>query len=108
MPGRPCTLLGRDICMLRRDRSQYLIMQRIDRLEYSFPEGFDADAEDLVRQLLVDMPSHRLGARSVDDIKAHRFFQGVQRCVRSCRCAGMHAEVRAACTRGGKRRSGAP
>ena len=33
--------------------SEYLTWQKIKRLDYSFPEGFDEEAKDLVRKLLV-------------------------------------------------------
>lgn len=33
--------------------SEYLTWQKIKRLEYSFPEGFDEQAKDLVQRLLV-------------------------------------------------------
>lgn len=36
-----------------RARSEYKIFQKIMALEYEFPEGFDADAQDLVQKLLV-------------------------------------------------------
>lgn len=33
--------------------SEYLTWQKIKQLEYSFPDGFDEDAKDLVQKLLV-------------------------------------------------------
>ena len=33
--------------------SEYLTWQKIKQLDYTFPEGFDAEAADLVRRLLV-------------------------------------------------------
>lgn len=33
--------------------SEYLTWQKIKQLDYTFPEGFDPDAADLVRRLLV-------------------------------------------------------
>lgn len=33
--------------------SEYLTWQKIKRLDYSFPDGFDEEAKDLVRKLLV-------------------------------------------------------
>jgi 3-phosphoinositide dependent protein kinase-1 len=33
--------------------SEYLTWQKIKQLEYSFPEGFDEQAKDLVKRLLV-------------------------------------------------------
>lgn len=34
-------------------RNEYLIFQKIARLEYEFPDGFDIAAKELVKQLLV-------------------------------------------------------
>ncbi|KAI0743885.1 kinase-like protein [Daedaleopsis nitida] len=54
--------------------------QKIKQLEYSFPEGFDEQAQDLVRKLLVRDPDQRLGAGASGtsyDMKAlrtHPFF----------------------------------
>jgi 3-phosphoinositide dependent protein kinase-1 len=33
--------------------SEYLTWQKIKHLDYTFPDGFDPDAADLVRRLLV-------------------------------------------------------
>ena len=33
--------------------SEYLTWQKIKQLEYTFPDGFDTEAADLVRRLLV-------------------------------------------------------
>lgn len=33
--------------------SDYLTMQKIKQLDYSFPDGFDDDVKDLVQKLLV-------------------------------------------------------
>jgi len=33
--------------------SEYLTWQKIKQLEYTFPDGFDPEAADLVRRLLV-------------------------------------------------------
>ena len=33
--------------------SDYLTWQKIKKLEYTFPEGFDVHAQDLVQRLLV-------------------------------------------------------
>jgi serine/threonine protein kinase len=40
--------------------SEYLTWQKIKQLEYSFPEGFDEQAKDIVRRLLVRRVSHLL------------------------------------------------
>ena len=33
--------------------SEYLTWQKIKQLDYSFPEGFDPEAQDLVQKLIV-------------------------------------------------------
>lgn len=33
--------------------SEYLMWQKVKLLEYTFPDGFDEDAKDLVKRLLV-------------------------------------------------------
>ncbi|TFL04866.1 kinase-like domain-containing protein, partial [Pterulicium gracile] len=60
--------------------SEYLTWQKIKQLEYSFPEGFDPVAQDLVQRLLVKDPSARLGAGSsgsdhdMPALRSHPFF----------------------------------
>ncbi|KAI0745389.1 kinase-like protein [Earliella scabrosa] len=54
--------------------------QKIKQLEYSFPEGFDEQAQDLVRKLLVRDPDQRLGAGppgspfDMEALRSHPFF----------------------------------
>lgn len=63
-----------------RGGSEYLIFQNILKQQLSFPEGFDAQARDLVERLLVLEPSARLGAQDrirYSSIRAHPFFAGV-------------------------------
>lgn len=55
-------------------------MQRIDALQYAFPDDFDAVARDLVEQLLVQEPSERLGADDLEKLKGHAFFAGAVLC----------------------------
>lgn len=63
-------------------RSEYLIFQKILKLEYEFPDGFSPSARDLVEKLLVLDPKQRLGANDppgegYPSIRAHPFFQGI-------------------------------
>ncbi|CDO69253.1 hypothetical protein BN946_scf185042.g155 [Trametes cinnabarina] len=57
--------------------------QKIKQLEYSFPEGFDDQAQDLIRKLLVRDPDQRLGAGppgspwDMDALRNHPFFSGI-------------------------------
>lgn len=41
--------------------SEYLISQKILKLQYEFPDGFDERVKDFVEKLLVLEPSRRLG-----------------------------------------------
>ncbi|KAI8992856.1 kinase-like protein [Trametes punicea] len=57
--------------------------QKIKQLEYSFPEGFDEQAQDLIRKLLVRDPDQRLGAGppgspwDMDALRRHPFFSAI-------------------------------
>ena len=44
--------------------SEYLTWQKIKQLEYSFPDGFDEQAKDLVQRLLVRIFCHDAHAKS--------------------------------------------
>lgn len=63
-----------------RSRSEYLIFQKILKLEYEIPDGFCPLAKSLVSQLLVLDPSQRLGAQDehgagYPSIRANSFFE---------------------------------
>jgi len=63
-----------------QSQSEYLIFQKIQNLEYSFHEGFDARAKDLVTKFLVIDPKERLGAMDTNgyaSIKNHPFFESI-------------------------------
>merc|ERR1719154_299784 len=63
-----------------QSQSAYLIFQKIQTLEYSFHEGFDARAKDLVTKFLVIDPIERLGAQDTvgyPSIKSHPFFANI-------------------------------
>ncbi|KAI0823338.1 kinase-like protein [Trametes gibbosa] len=57
--------------------------QKIKQLEYSFPEGFDEQAQDLIRKLLVRDPDQRLGAGpsgspwDMQSLRGHPFFSPI-------------------------------
>ena len=57
--------------------SEYLTFQLITARDLSFPEGFPPVAADLVDRLLREQPAQRLGARDLDDLRAHPFFEGI-------------------------------
>ncbi len=61
-------------------QTEYLIFQKIQKLEYCFHEGFDEHAKDLIGRLLVIEPSERLGANDgtyYTSIRAHPYFAGI-------------------------------
>ena len=62
-------------------QTEYLIFQKIQALDYTFPEGFDSRVKDLVSRLLVIKPEERLGnlesRTGYASIKNHTFFEGV-------------------------------
>ncbi|TCD69268.1 pkb-activating kinase-like protein [Steccherinum ochraceum] len=63
--------------------SDYLTLEKIKKMEYSFPEGFDENAKDLVQKLLVRDPVQRLGAgppgstNDVQSLRSHPFFSSI-------------------------------
>jgi 3-phosphoinositide dependent protein kinase-1 len=64
-----------------RGASEYLIFQKILKLDYEFPQSFDKNAEDLVKKLLVIAPSGRLGATDqvpYKSIQEHKFFRDIK------------------------------
>ncbi|XP_026762690.1 3-phosphoinositide-dependent protein kinase 1 isoform X1 [Galleria mellonella] len=64
-----------------RAATEFLIFQKILKMEYEFPEGFPADAKDLVEKLLVLDHSKRIGAddqgETYESIRNHPFFAGI-------------------------------
>ena len=63
--------------------SEYLTFQKIKQLDYSFPDGFDPEAKDLVQKILVRDPAERLGAglpgssNSMEALRAHPYFSTI-------------------------------
>ncbi|XP_050301384.1 3-phosphoinositide-dependent protein kinase 1 [Anthonomus grandis grandis] len=60
--------------------SEYLIFQKIIKLEYQFPEDFDDTIKDFVEKLLVLEPNRRLGASDsipYTSLRAHKMFEGI-------------------------------
>ncbi|XP_072273840.1 3-phosphoinositide-dependent protein kinase 1 isoform X2 [Pyxicephalus adspersus] len=63
-----------------RAGNEYLIFQKIIKLEYDFPEKFFPRAKDLVERLLVSDPTKRLGCEELGGfgpLKAQLFFDGI-------------------------------
>ncbi|XP_036422693.1 3-phosphoinositide-dependent protein kinase 1a [Colossoma macropomum] len=62
-----------------RAANEYLIFQKIIKLEYEFPEKFFPKAKDLVEKLLCLDPTRRLGCEEMggyNPLKVHPFFEG--------------------------------
>ncbi|KAK7692547.1 hypothetical protein QCA50_004177 [Cerrena zonata] len=63
--------------------SEYLTLEKIKSMQYSFPEGFDEEAKDLVEKLLMRDPTERLGAgeagtpNDMNALRAHPFFASI-------------------------------
>ncbi|GJN93854.1 hypothetical protein Rhopal_006913-T1 [Rhodotorula paludigena] len=68
-------------------RTEYLMFQKIIKLEYEFPLGFPTDAKDLVEKLLIELsnvpqvvdPKARLGGdpsngNGIEAVQSHPFF----------------------------------
>ncbi|XP_061387063.1 3-phosphoinositide-dependent protein kinase 1 [Musca vetustissima] len=64
-----------------RGSNDYVIFKEIIACNLDFPQGFDKDAEDLVKKLLKLNPAERLGAQEFggqyDSIRSHPFFKNV-------------------------------
>ncbi|GFU05835.1 3-phosphoinositide-dependent protein kinase 1 [Nephila pilipes] len=63
-----------------RAANEYLIFQKITKLEYDFPDGFSSLAKDLVIKLLVLEPSQRLGFKDTigyPSIRNHQFLSNI-------------------------------
>lgn len=57
-----------------------MLFKKILNLDYVYPDGFSADAKDLVQKLLVLDPIERLGARDTKrytSIRSHPFYKGL-------------------------------
>ncbi|XP_055327459.1 3-phosphoinositide-dependent protein kinase 1-like [Paramacrobiotus metropolitanus] len=63
-----------------RAANEYLIFQKILKLDYSFPDGFNDVAKDLVQKLLDEDSKRRLGCPEMGGyptLKAHPFYEGL-------------------------------
>uniref|UniRef100_A0A4W5KFI5 3-phosphoinositide-dependent protein kinase 1 n=1 Tax=Hucho hucho TaxID=62062 RepID=A0A4W5KFI5_9TELE len=67
-------------CFSFCDKNEYLIFQKIIKLEYEFPEKFFPKAKDLVEQLLSLDPSKRIGCEDMggyEPLRGHPFFETI-------------------------------
>ncbi|KAI8126113.1 3-phosphoinositide-dependent protein kinase 1 [Lucilia cuprina] len=64
-----------------RGANDYVIFKEIIACNLDFPQGFDKDAEDLVKKLLKLNPAERLGAQDFsgryESIRSHPFFKNI-------------------------------
>lgn len=64
--------------------SEYITLQKVKRMDYTFPDGFDEHAKDLVERLLVRDPDQRLGAgpeggdSDMAALRAHPFLASIK------------------------------
>lgn len=59
------------------DTFRNTIQDRICAVEYTIPESVPEVARDLISKLLVKDSTKRLGARNIQDLKNHEFFNGL-------------------------------
>lgn len=45
--------------------------------DYCVPETVSEEGADLIKKLLVLNPNQRIGVNNIDDIKMHKFFDGI-------------------------------
>eukprot|EP00416_Gambierdiscus_australes_P002621 CAMPEP_0171122408 /NCGR_PEP_ID=MMETSP0766_2-20121228/104936_1 /TAXON_ID=439317 /ORGANISM="Gambierdiscus australes, Strain CAWD 149" /LENGTH=354 /DNA_ID=CAMNT_0011585247 /DNA_START=69 /DNA_END=1133 /DNA_ORIENTATION=- len=57
--------------------SEYLIFQRILGMDLQMPPGVPSQARDLISRMVVQDPNARLGANSLEEVRAHPYFKGV-------------------------------
>ncbi|KIH67034.1 kinase domain protein, partial [Ancylostoma duodenale] len=57
--------------------NDFHLMNKIQKLDFSFPAGFPDVAKDIVSKLLVLDPTARLGSSNLESLKTHEFFEGV-------------------------------
>nr|CDJ88126.1 Serine threonine protein kinase-related domain containing protein [Haemonchus contortus] len=57
--------------------NDFHLMNKIQKLDFSFPAGFPDVPKDFVSQLLVLDPMDRLGSDNLMDLKSHEFYNGI-------------------------------
>lgn len=63
-----------------RAPNEFLVFQKIMKLEYDFPDGFPSNGKDLIQKLLVLEPMQRIGSTDkagYPSIKQQEFFKGL-------------------------------
>jgi len=66
------------ICAFKGE-SEYVTFQRILSVDYVLPDDFSPNASRLIKNLLLEIPDQRIGAREegFSELKAHPFFAGI-------------------------------
>jgi len=62
--------------------NEYMVFQKIQNMDYNFPENINNEAKDLIKKLLIIDPEDRLGASDAKDqlyksIRNHEFFASI-------------------------------
>lgn len=60
-----------------RSHNLFSLMETIEQKNIMFPLNFPEDAKDLCLSLLQTSESKRLGFNTINEIKAHKFFEGI-------------------------------
>ncbi|CAK80808.1 unnamed protein product (macronuclear) [Paramecium tetraurelia] len=60
------------------DDTQYLVFYNVKNAQLRIPDSVPKVAADLIQKILVRKPSDRLGSQSMNDLKSHPFFKGIQ------------------------------
>uniref|UniRef100_A0A0K0D7H2 3-phosphoinositide-dependent protein kinase 1 n=1 Tax=Angiostrongylus cantonensis TaxID=6313 RepID=A0A0K0D7H2_ANGCA len=57
--------------------NDFHLMNKIQKLDFTFPSDFPGVAKDFVSKLLVLDPAGRLGSDDLNNLKSHEFFSGI-------------------------------
>lgn len=60
-----------------RGENAWATMEMVRQRDFSYPDDFDATAKDLCERLLCANADERIGSQSYDEIKSHKFFEGL-------------------------------
>ncbi|KAJ1348841.1 hypothetical protein KIN20_004234 [Parelaphostrongylus tenuis] len=58
--------------------NDFHLMNKIQKLDFTFPPNFPDIAKDFVSKLLVLDPATRLGSSNLNELKCHEFFSGIK------------------------------
>lgn len=57
--------------------TQHLTFEKVQKGKVRYAKNFPDSARSLIEKLLVAKPEERLGFNSIDEIKSHAFFEGI-------------------------------